>query len=57
MEPILYTLDDLENILKVSRRTLFRIIKDGRLQAVKVGRTWRVTQESLDAFLQAAPHN
>ena len=57
MEPILYTLDDLENILKVSRRTLFRIIKDGRLQAVKVGRTWRVTQESLDTFLQAAPHN
>lgn len=57
MEPILYTLDDLENILKVSRRTLFRVIKDGKLQAVKIGRTWRVTQESLDAFLQAAPHN
>jgi excisionase family DNA binding protein len=33
--------------------TLRRIIRRGELAAVKVGRTWRVRETDLDAFLNA----
>lgn len=47
----LYTLKEVEEILKVTQRTLYRYIKEGNLQAVKVGREWRVTHEALQAFI------
>lgn len=47
----LYTLKEVEDILKVTQRTLYRYIKEGNLQAVKVGREWRVTHEALQAFI------
>lgn len=47
----LYTLAELQAQLKVSYRTLLRYIKDGRLRAVKVGATWRVTESNLKRFL------
>lgn len=47
----LYTLKEIEDILKVTQRTLYRYIKEGNLQAVKVGREWRVTHEALQAFI------
>lgn len=47
----LYTLKEVEDILKVTQRTLYRYIKEGNLHAVKVGREWRVTHEALQAFI------
>lgn len=46
-----YTLEELVDILKVTRRTLYNYIKSGSLKAVKMGKYWRVTQKQLDAFL------
>ena len=45
-----YTLEELVDLLKVTRRTLYNYIKSGRLKAVKMGKYWRVTQKQLDAF-------
>lgn len=47
----LYTLSELSEMLEVTTRTLYTYIKSGRLKAVKVGHTWRVTEENLKAFL------
>lgn len=44
---MLYTLQEVAKILKVSERTLYRWIKDGKLKAHKVGRNWRVKEEDL----------
>ena len=53
MEDIkVYTLKEVEDILKVTQRTLYNYIKSGQLKAVKLGREWRVTDEELKNFLK-----
>lgn len=47
----LYTLTELEPVLGVTHRTLQSYIKDGRLKGVKLGGKWKVTEESLQKFL------
>lgn len=47
----IYNLHELEEMLQVTQRTLYNYIKAGRLKAVKIGGTWRVTEENLNAFL------
>ena len=52
-----YTLEELVDLLKVTKRTLYNYIRTGRLKAVKMGKYWRVTQKQLDAFLQAGENS
>lgn len=52
MEMKTYTILELTEILKVTRRGIYNWIKSGKLKAVKVGREWRVTEEGLQDFLQ-----
>lgn len=46
----LYTTNEVAEILKVNRRTIFRYIKSGKLKAVKIGQ-WRIKQADLDNFI------
>lgn len=46
----IYTLNELEDLLQVTRRTLYNWIKGGKLKAFRVGKEWRVTREALDTF-------
>lgn len=46
-----YTLQELTQILKLTRRTLYRYIQAGTLPAVKVGREWRISEEALKDML------
>lgn len=48
----LYTLEEVQGILKLSRRTLYNYIKDGKLPAVKIGKYWRVNHEDLQEFVK-----
>lgn len=47
-----YTLEEVQNLLQVTRRTLYNWIKSGKLKAFRAGRQWRVTKEALEAFTQ-----
>jgi len=47
----IYTINDLMDILKVTRRTLQEYIKKGKIKAFKMGNEWRVTRESLEDFI------
>ena len=47
-----YTLDEIADILKVTRRTLYTYVKTGKLDAVKIGRYWRVREDALNKFLE-----
>ena len=51
---VLYTLKDLSERLNVSVVTLRGYIEKGRLRATKVGRSYRVSGEALQAFLQSS---
>lgn len=46
-----YTLDEVADILKVTKRTLYTYVKEGKLPAVKMGKYWRVPQDALEAFI------
>lgn len=46
-----YTLEEIVDLLHVTRRTLYTYIKEGKLKAVKVGKYWRVREDQLRDFL------
>ena len=44
--------DEVARLLALSRRTVYRMIRDGRLHAVKWGSgPWRISREALAALL------
>lgn len=44
--------DEVGRLLALSRRTIYRMIRDGRLHAVKWGSgPWRIPREALRALL------
>ncbi len=47
----IYTPEEAARILKVTRRSVYGYIKSGRLRAAKVGKGWRVTEESIRELL------
>lgn len=49
-----YTIDEVTEILHVTRRTLYIYIKEGKLKAAKIGKYWRVTEKALEEFLTPA---
>lgn len=46
-----YKLEEVADILRVSRRTLSTYIKKGKLHAFKIGPGWRVSKENLIKFI------
>jgi excisionase family DNA binding protein len=54
------TLPELAERLQVSRRTVYRWIKDGSLNAYQFGREYRITESDLKDFLErrrTSPHS
>lgn len=47
------TLPEVAERLKVSRRTIYRWIKSGDLNAYQFGREYRITESALKDFLEA----
>lgn len=46
-----YTLDEVAEILQLTKRTLYNYIKADKLKAVKVGKYWRISSENLQEFI------
>lgn len=49
--PTVYTILEVMEILKVSRRTIYNYIKADQIKAIKLGKEWRITEEALNDFL------
>lgn len=52
-----YEIEDIVKMLKLTRRTIYNYIKDGKLKAFKVGREWRITETALLEFLNGGQDN
>jgi len=50
--PLLHTIDEIGEILKVSRSTVYRIINRGDLLVISFGGCKRITEASLQRFLK-----
>lgn len=51
MTIVTFTLSEVADTLKVSRRTVVLYIKKGQLKAFRLGTNYRVTQDSLSKFI------
>lgn len=54
MSKALLTAREVQDLLKVDRITVYRMLKDGRLSGVKVGQQWRFERAGVDALLSGA---
>jgi len=45
------TAAEVAGLLRVSTMTVYRLIKGGQLAAVRVGKSYRVSEEDVDRFL------
>ncbi len=53
MDETFLTTDEVLDYLQVNLRTVYRLIKAGKLPAVRVGRQWRFRRVDLDAWLES----
>lgn len=49
---VLYTIDEVMELLKLTRATVHGLIKSGKLKAVKIGRLLRVPRKFYLEFLE-----
>ena len=52
MSDTFLTTEELLEYLQVNLRTVYRLIKAGRMPAVRVGRQWRFRKRDIDAWLE-----
>lgn len=52
MDEKFYKTDEVGALFGVSKWTVYRLIKKGKLKAIKVGRQFRVAAEDLKKFLK-----
>lgn len=50
----LLTVAEVANVMRVSRMTVYRLIRRGQLKAIRVGRNYRVREEDLKAYLESS---
>lgn len=48
------TVSEVASALRVSRMTVYRMVKDGTLDAVRFGRSFRIREDSVESYLRAA---
>ncbi len=45
------TIQDLSDYLKISKSTLYKLVREGKVPSQKVGRHWRFRKETIDRWL------
>lgn len=48
----LYDINDVCKFLNISRHTANKLCSERRINAIKIGRTWKVTKEALEKYLK-----
>jgi excisionase family DNA binding protein len=52
-----YTVTEAARILGVSRRTVYRLIEDGSVEAVRVRATLRIARDDLEDYIKTNQHD
>jgi excisionase family DNA binding protein len=53
IEESFLTTEEVLDYLQVNLRTVYRLIKAGKIPAVRVGRQWRFRKRDIDAWLES----
>ena len=51
------TVEEIKNIMQVSSRTVYNNIREGKLKAIKMGKSWRVKEEDFQEFIDSFQTN
>ncbi|MEI8061336.1 MAG: helix-turn-helix domain-containing protein [Candidatus Berkelbacteria bacterium] len=46
------TVKEVAEILKVNKMTIYRYIKAGKIEAIKIGKDFRITHAQFDIFIE-----
>jgi len=46
------SLEDVAEILAVNYQLIYRLVRDGELPAMKIGRVYRIARKDLDSYLE-----
>ena len=49
------SLDEAADFLRISKPTMGKLLREGKVRAAKAGRDWRITRAALDEFLAGGP--
>ncbi len=47
------TIREVADYLKIAERTVYRLAKEGRIPAFKVGGSWRLRRDDLDQWIRS----
>ena len=47
------TVQEVADLMRVSSMTVYRLIKAGELRALQIGKSYRLREDDVDAFLAA----
>jgi excisionase family DNA binding protein len=56
-EPDLLTVTEVARLLRVSKMTIYRLIEDGQLPALRIGRSFRIHHGTVTQFMTITDHN
>ena len=51
IEPVIWTVRDVAEYLRMSQAKVYRLVKEQRLPVVRIGKTWRFRKDLLDEWL------
>ena len=54
METKIYSVEDVSRMLNIHPKTIGRYIREGKLLATKIGKTWRITGDALSRFTEVS---
>ncbi|MFO1432663.1 MAG: helix-turn-helix domain-containing protein [Candidatus Competibacteraceae bacterium] len=46
------TIDELAVYLKISKSTLYKVVREGKIPSQKIGRHWRFRKGAIDRWLE-----
>lgn len=50
-----YTIEEVADILRIHAATARKLVREGKIQGVKIGMKWRVPEEALREYLYSRP--
>ncbi|WP_340539712.1 helix-turn-helix domain-containing protein [Nocardioides sp. GXZ039] len=56
-DPKFLTIAEVASLMRVSKMTVYRLVHGGELPAVRVGRSFRVSEEDVDEYLRKSFYN
>lgn len=52
----IFTIEELSAYLKISKSTLYKLVREGKVPCQKIGRHWRFRKAAIDRWLEEPKH-